>query len=373
MSTSAFKMVRDRETGLKRPGFRWELADDFWPLAQAGRFETRQGLGVNPLRRRPRGLGNPSSIEMGPYALPPAGACPAPLPGQGCAPSGKAVGMFGFHANVTNSTTGTERNTRPDMDVRGQQIVAGGTELQNWLITSLKVNQNNAILHGDACPASIFAPWSRHPVMFDLALARGADKMTCNSRVMVSSSLGGVFLGLGLQTCFESQCWPSHIPCARSPIVKEGTRQVIVGLGNGSQVQDVAEASTATLVGKTSQDTLLGNLILEAVMYNSPEDLPDPGLTAANGCRGLGWVEVVEFNIQGVLVYTSNPDTGSNTSAISGMSFGAEAAGMFTPDIIANSSEALNVQLKNRAPATASTATENGVRVAGGFVGCMLA
>lgn len=432
---TAVRTVRDPNTGRRALGFRGDglPTDDYLPVAQADRqFGTPTGLGVprlhsptgpevtsdsvqdrikrywssrrdsgnlNPRTARsfgqpPRGLGAPGELPF----LPPRGALspqatanipPGGRPQQfidpgafaGCPPRGKGVGWFGFYFSRQTATTAQARSTQPELPVRITQVIASSGMLHNWRITQFDVNRT-VIKHGGDMPASVFAPWARYPVPFDLRLAT-SDRMIVSATPEVDTTEPDTYiLQIGGMYCFTSTCYSSAYPCD-GPILKEGTRQIIIGLGsNGVSVSENDNSGTsANLTDTADQDTLLGNLILDAVLDSTgtpQENTTDiPGLTATDGMRALSYIGVGQIDVNNVILYTSNPggDTESGTSVISdipGMAFGAESSGVFFPDIIVDSSQNLNVRLFNRTAAGSGT-EDNTIRTLGAFVGCMLA
>ena len=429
---TAVRIVRNPNTGRQDLGFRGDglPTDDFLPVSQADRrFATPTGLGTPRLHsptgpevtsravqdrirqywqnrraggaldprnlgRAPRGLGAPGELPflpalttMSPTAQPsvPAGGRPRQFvdPGAyaGCPPRGKGVGWFGFYFSRQTSATAQARSTQPELPVRITQVVASSGMLHNWRITQFDVNRT-VIKHGGDMPASVFAPWARYPIPFDLRLAT-SDRMICSATPEVDTTEPDTYiLQIAGMYCFTSTCYSSAYPCD-GPILKEGTRQIIIGLGsNGTTVSDNDNSGTsANLTDTADQDTLLGNLELEALLDSTgtPQENPTaiPGLTATDGMRALSYIGVGQIDVNNVILYTSNPggDTETGTSVISdipGQAFGVESAGVFFPDLIVDSSQNLNVRLFNRM--AASTGTEdNTIRVLGAFVGCMLA
>ena len=173
----------------------------------------------------------------------------------------------------------------------------------------------------------------------------------------------------------------SAYPCD-GPILKEGTRQIILGLGAGVAATTAASAVTApalfTLTDTADADTLLGNLILEAVFNGTAVDeAAEAGETAGNGVRALAHIQVSTIDVQTVRVFTTSPTNAgvlgaAVTTGIPARAFATESGGVFFPDLIVDSSLALNVGVLNRAAFGAGTIV-NTISVFGAFVGCMLA
>ena len=419
---TAVRIVRDPSTGRKALGFRGDgrHTEDYLPVEQADRhFATPTGLGTptwgpngRPItdpaiqaifarewQRRgravaPRGLGAPAgelpflgdgsnSLTRGP-SIPSGGrpqSCIDPGAYAGCPPRGKGAGWFGFYFSRQTATTAQARSTQPELPVRVTQMIASSGMLHNWRITQFDVNRT-VIKHGGDMPASVFSPIARYPVPFDLRLAT-SDRMICSATPEVDTAEPNTYiLQVAGMYCFTSSCYSSAYPCD-GPILKEGTRQIILGLGsNGVSVSENDNAGTnANLTDTADQDTLLGNLILDAVLDSTgtpQENVTDiPGLTATDGMRALNWLGVGQIDINNVMLYTTNPggDTESGTGVISDIpasAFAAESVGVFFPDIIVDSSQNLNVRLFNRTEAGTGT-NDNTIRALGAFVGCMLA
>lgn len=426
MSASAVRIVRDPVTGNQTLGFRNDglPTEDYLPAGQADRrYATASGLGTPRFAPRsgrfgpkglpithpdvqrafqrawhdlhgmaPRGLGAPAGeLPM----LPPTGgaAVPGTLPtippgGRpqqfidqgtygGCPPRGKGIGWFGFYArrNVTD-TSAAEISTRPQNPVRVTQIVVGGSNPWNWQVSNFRANQQ-ILKHGGLAPATIFKHDARYPIPFDLLMAT-SDELTADLQQIVAPGEPATsWVQLGGQYCFTSTCYTSAYPCS-GPILKEGTRQIILGLGAAAATV-VAEngGATATMVDAPNNDTLLGNLILEAVYSDTPDEAPEAGLTPNNGVRALAAVGVVQIDLEDTLIYTTNRNGNAvaATSDIPGLAFAAESASVFFPDVIADSSQNIHVLMRNRTdPHAVNTGGfTNDISVLGAMVGCLLA
>lgn len=342
-------MVKDGNGGL-RPAHKGEegAAVDAWPLDKVREAFRRAGEGA------PSG----GSCAAGSSA---AAVQPYMEPGHrgACAPRGQGVGFFGIHVNTTAGTTETSTSVSPQRPVRVTQLFSYGTDIAAWQLNTLRVNQD-VLKHAGTAPLSIFSPFARYPVEFDWDLTT-ADTVTIGTSQYVSITSGRMMVAGA--NCFDSGRgldWPC------SPVSKAGSRQIILGLGTASPVENAV--STATLSDTPDSPVRLGRLMLAGVINGvSPSVTPRVGETGANGQQALEFIDVTQVDRSTVTIWTTVPTNG----AIPGAAFSAEAGGVFFPDVDVAQADTLRVTLQNRAAAATGTLT-NDMTVIGAFVGCEL-
>ena len=277
-----------------------------------------------------------------------------------CRPGGEGLGIFGAHLNATGGVAVTTTAVSPERPVNIRQALAGGSDLANWKIRALRINQD-PILHGADAPASIFSKSARYPVEFDADLST-ADTVTFSTLETVAAVVGAGEdrLMIGFQTCFDSRRG-LDFPCR--PVTKRNNRQIILGIGVG--VSPTENLGVATLSDSPDTPIRLGRLILEAVYNGTPDASPEAGVTATNGQRALQFIEVTQIDINGVTIFTTSPINGP----IPGESLSVEAGGILFPDLVATQSDTLNIAVRNRAPAHAG-AGANTITVNAAIIGC---
>jgi hypothetical protein len=273
--------------------------------------------------------------------------------------------LAGLHyRNTGSSTADTSSPQKVDRCIRAGRLIAGGNDLDAWVLDALEVNKT-PLKHGGLFPLTALGDDVRFPVEFDLDLCPEDSIVVHTASLLANGAIGASSdrLMLGAAACFEPAKGPSS-PC-KFPITKLNSRQIMLGLGTGSPTTAGAVTSISDTADKPVR---LGRLILQAVFNGtSPDVVPKAGLTAGNGVEALEFIEIRGVLVNSVDIYASS--NSATATAIPGRSCSAKAGGLAVPGVIVTPSDTITVQVVNRAPAHAGTGA-NTITVVAGFIGC---